>query len=160
MTGLIIISTVFVILFCLAFFTKRRFGYLGLGLAAGVLLNQLIGGPIGDLLTSTGLNINPLQPKDIITIILTILPSIMLLWTGPRHHQKLSRFLTSLFYALITTALILLPITQAFPVEDANARNILVLISDAQIPLLTFGIILAILDILLPRKSLDKPSKK
>jgi hypothetical protein len=156
MTGLIIIVATFAILFLLAFFTKRRFGYLGLGLAAGVLLNQLIGGPLGDLLTGTGLDVNPLQPKDIVTIVLTILPSVLLLWTGPKHHQKLGRFLTSLLYALITTALILLPITHAFPVDDANARNILTMISDIQLPLLTFGIVLAILDILLPHKTLDK----
>ena len=159
MTGLIIIVATFLVLFFLAFFTKRRFGYLGLGLAAGVLLNQLAGGLLSDLLSGTGLNVDPLQPKDVVAIILTILPSVLLLWTGPKHHQKLGRFLTSLLYALITTALILLPITQAFPVEDANARNILTLISDVQIPLLTFGIILAILDILLPSK-LDKSSKK
>jgi hypothetical protein len=160
MNGLIIIVATFVVLFCLAFFTKRRFGYRGLGLAAGVLLNQLVGGPLGELFASTGLEVSPLQPKDVVTILLTILPSILLLWTGPKHRQKLSRFLTSLLYASITTALILLPITQAFPVEDAAARNILTLVSDVQIPLLTFGIVLAILDILLPNNILDKRSKK
>jgi hypothetical protein len=159
MTGLIIIVVTFAVLFLLAFFTKRRFGYLGLGLAAGVLLNQLVGGPLGEALQHTGLNVSPLQLKDVSTIVLTILPSVLLLWTGPKHRQKLGRFLTSLFYALITTALILLPITHAFPVEDANVRNVLTLISDVQLPLLTFCIILAIVDILLPNKSIDKSKK-
>jgi hypothetical protein len=159
MNGLMIIVATFVVLFLLAFFTKRRFGYLGLGLAAGVLLNQLVGGWLGDLLQSSGLNISPLQPKDLVTIVLTILPSVLLLWTGPKHHQKLGRFFTSLLYALITTALILIPITTAFPVDDANARNVLSFIHDIQLPLLTFGIVLAIVDILLPHKSLDKSKK-
>ena len=159
MTGLIIIVSTFFVLFLLAFFTKRRFGYLGLGLAAGVLLNQLVGGFLVDLLQNTGIDVSPLQTKDIVTIVLTILPSALLLLTGPKHKQKLGRFFTSLLYALITTALILIPITSAFPVDDANARNILTLISDIQLPLLTFSIILAIVDILLPRKSIDKPKK-
>jgi len=113
------------------------------------------------MLVSTGIDIEPLQPQNLVTIVLTILPSVLLLFSsGPKHHQKLGRWLTSLAYALVTTALIVLPITSAFPVEDANARNILTLISDVQLPLLTFGIILAVLDILLSPKSLDKKSKK
>ena len=144
----------------MAFLTKRRFGYLGLGLAAGVLLNQLVGGPLTDLLQNVNLNLDPLQPKDLVTIIMTILPSLLLLATGPKNHKRSGRLLTSLAYAVITTALILLPITRAFPVEEANARNILTMVSDAQLPLLTFGIVLAILDILLPHKTLDKHSKK
>jgi hypothetical protein len=153
MTGSIIIAATFLTLFLLAFFTKRRFGYLGLGLAAGVLLNQLVGSNLADLLQGVNLDVRPLQIKDVSTIILTLLPSLLLLFTGPKHHQKLRRLLTSLLYAIITTTLILLPITSAFPVDDANVRNVLSFFHEIQLPLLTFGIILAIVDILLPAKT-------
>ena len=39
--ALVIILGIAVVLFILAFLTKRRFGVLGLGLAAGVVLSQL-----------------------------------------------------------------------------------------------------------------------
>jgi hypothetical protein len=152
MTGLIIIISTFLALFILSFFTKRRFGLLGLGLAAGVLLNQLAGAWLVEPISTLGINFAPLETKDVVTMALTILPSLLMLITGDKQHGTVRRLLTSLLYALIATALITLPITKAFPVDDAMSRNILTLIENIQLPILTFGIILALVDLLLPRR--------
>ncbi|MDR1300470.1 MAG: hypothetical protein LBK50_02065 [Candidatus Nomurabacteria bacterium] len=152
MIGLIIVISVFVILFLLAFVTRRRFGLLGLGLAAGVLLNQLVGNFVVDAISLLPFDFTPLTAKDISTLIVTILPSLLLFIGGPKTTNKVHRLLNSLIYALIATTLIIFPITTAFPVEDPIARNILTLLDSIQLPILTFGIIVAIVDILAPRK--------
>lgn len=151
MTGLIIVVAVFLFFFLLSFFTKRRFGLLGLGLAAGVLLNQLVGSFLVPPVEALNIDFSPLSPKDVVTIAITVLPSLLLMIAGPKQHIKMFRFVSSFLYALTATALILFPLTTAFPVDDPTARNIISLIDSSQLLILTFGIILAIADILFPK---------
>lgn len=150
MTGLIIVVAVFLFLFLLSFYTRCRFGLLGLGLAAGVLLNQLVGSLLIPPVEALNIDFSPLSSKDVVTIALTVLPSLLLMIAGPKQHVKMYRFISSFLYALTATALILFPLTTAFPVDDPAARNIISFVDSSQLPILTFGIILAIADILFP----------
>jgi hypothetical protein len=152
MIGLIIIIATFLVLFLMAFFTRRRFGLLGLGLAAGVLLNQLISPMLVGPVEGLHINFAPLTASGVLTIVMTILPSFLLLLTGPKQHGKIRRLITSLVYAVIATALIIIPITTAWPVADPMARNVLTLFTDIQLPILAFGIILALVDVLFTRR--------
>jgi hypothetical protein len=149
MNGIIIIGSTFLFLFLLAFLTKRKFGILGLGLAAGVCLNQLAGSVVTEWLSPFDASFNPLTSANVATIALTILPSLIFTFTGPRHHTVLPFYnlIFSLAYALIATTLLIAPITLGFPVDDPNARNIISLLSSIQLPILAFGILIAIFDI-------------
>lgn len=158
MTGLIIIVAVFLIFFLLSFFTKRRFGLLGLGLAAGVLLNQLIGDIITPAVEALNVNFAPLSSHDVVTIVITVLPSLLLMIVGPTKNVKTYRIASSFIYALTATTLIAFPLTTAFPIEEPAVRNIVSFIDSSQLLILTFGIIIAIVDILSPRP--EKVSKK
>ena len=155
MTGLIIVISLFLILFFLAFGLKKRFGLLGLGIGAGVLLNQLIGGLLIQPISGLNLDLGGLPVKSLITIVITILPSLLLLFVGPKEQHKKKRLFSSLLYAITCLALIVPTITNSFPVDNAMARNILAFLENTQLTILSVVLILAIIDFLLPR-SKDK----
>ncbi len=100
-----ILLTVIVGLFFASFFSKRRFGLLGLGLAGGAMLNNIWGDNIRSFVLTYG---SPLGDYTTVVIssLVILLPAIALLFHGYTYESKLSRGFSSLLFAIFALALL------------------------------------------------------
>lgn len=146
--ALVIILGIAVVLFVSAFATKRRFGALGLGLAAGVVLSQLWSVTVSSLLEAQKIPVEPLSYSTVGQIALILIPSLLLLIGGPKYHDKKGAFVGALLYAAFATLFVVAPITRDFAVAG-DVSPIFEFIASWQNVLVGLGVLLAIGDMLL-----------
>lgn len=151
MSLLIVVGT-FIALFLLAFITGRRFGALGLALAAGVLLAQFAAPLAAEPLSQFDQYFGDFTSLQVSQMLLTIVPSLILLVAGPKYHNKLGRLIGSLLYAAMA-ALLLLPYL-------VINNDVVAKIADFQGGFIALGIVLAIVDMMFTHtKKITPPSK-
>ena len=146
--ALVIILGIAVVLFMLAFLTKRRFGVLGLGLAAGVVLSQLWAVTLSALLEVQNVPVSPLSYTTVGQIAIILIPSLLLMIGGPKYHDKKGALVGSLLFAIFATLFIVAPITRDFAVAG-DTSPVFDFIAQWQNVLIGLGIVLAIVDMLL-----------
>jgi hypothetical protein len=104
MTVLISLAVVVATLGFLAYMSKRRFGTLGLALAAGFLIAESTASYITGLLMDEGVSFGVISLQTIVTMVIILTPSFLLLFGGPTYASKRSRLIGSLLYALLALA--------------------------------------------------------
>ncbi len=156
---LIVIVVVAIALFGLAFVTKRRFGVLGLALAAGVVLAQSATNYVSDFLQQQALPVAPLTYDDTATILLILLPALVLLVGGPTYTSKKAAIIGALGFALLGTFFLLGPLTTALPTTDTAVRNVLVVVAQSQDIIVIVALVLALLDTVMVHGGLSRHHK-
>ena len=146
---LIVILVVAIALFGLAFATKRRFGVLGLGLAAGVVLAEAATSYVATFLEQQGVPVAPLSYKGTATILLILLPALILLAGGPTYASKKAAVVGALGFALLGTFFLLGPLTTALPTDDPAIRDVLIKVAQSQDAIVVVALILALIDTLM-----------
>jgi hypothetical protein len=144
MTLAVIIGIV-VTLFGLAFVTKRRYGVLGLALAAGVLLASNARPFVSDFYEVNRLPTSPLTADTAAIITLVLLPSLLMMISGPVYSKKSTAIIGALGYAVVGSVLLLGPLLTALPTEP-TVTPLLRQIADNQKVIVSVGIIVAIID--------------
>lgn len=97
----VIVGAIILLLFVFAYVTKRRFGVLGLALAAGYVLSKLWETNIADYVSSSGIELEAVSPVTLATLVVILLPSVVLLFGGPTYKTKRGRLIGSLLYAVL-----------------------------------------------------------
>ncbi|QHN43169.1 hypothetical protein GII36_04955 [Candidatus Mycosynbacter amalyticus] len=97
----VIVGAIVLLLFVFAYMTKRRFGVLGLALAAGYVLSKLWETSIADLVSNSGIELEMVSPVTLATLAVILLPSVVLLFGGPTYKTKRGRLIGSLLYAVL-----------------------------------------------------------
>ena len=146
---LVIIVGIAIALFGLAYSTKRRFGVLGLGLAAGVLLAQNATSFVAGIFKSYDLPVEPLTYAVSATVTLTLLPALLLLVGGPSYISKRSAVIGATAFAVLGTLLILGPLTTALPTIDSGIKQMLDFIAQWQAAIIALAILAAVFDTIL-----------
>lgn len=146
---LVIIIAIALALFGLAFVTRRRFGVLGLGLAAGAILAQNWSREVARWLEDGHIPIQPLSHFTAATLILILLPPLLLLISGPKYSERKYAIIGSICFALLGTMLLIGPLTTDLPTTDSSIRSALISVARWQNVLIAVGIALAIIDTLL-----------
>ena len=96
--------------FAVAFVSSRRFGPLALALATGFLLSEWWGNWLAGVLDSLKLETGLLPNGVISGLVLTLIPLIMLLLSGPRYQKKHERIVSAVGIAFLTAALLVVPL--------------------------------------------------
>lgn len=143
---LIIILVVLLALFGLAFVTKRRFGVLGLALAAGVVLAQNASVFVAGYIKSQSLSVEPLSYSSVATIALILAPALILLAGGPTYNSKRAATVGAVGFALLGTLFLLGPLTTDLPSTDSAVRNVLNIIARYQNIIVICALVLALID--------------
>lgn len=143
---LVIILVILCALFAIAFVTKRRFGVLGLGLAAGVVLAQNASQLVGQLFEQNSVPVAPLSYDSAATVTIILLPAIVLLCGGPTYRSKKAALLGALGFALLGTFFLLGPITTALPESEQTIRNVLITLAQWQNLCVIIALALALID--------------
>lgn len=135
-------AIILALLFLLAFTTGRRFALLGLGVAAGTLLANQAAPWLEEVFVSIEPYLGGISPTQATTILLVLLPSLVLLLTGPKYGSKKSRFVSALLYTVMAGFAIL-----PFVLSDVDLpTNIKSVIVNFQTSAIALGIVLALLD--------------
>ena len=149
------------ILFTLAFVSKRRFGLLGLALTAGATLSTMWSYDAGLVISSTGLVPDGPMTNAVALSLVVLLPAIVLLFHGYKYKDVFSRIIGSLFFTVLALAFLVEPIGFALPLEGTSAYLYNQALSYKDI-VISVGVILAVVDLFFtkPAHKAEKEGKK
>lgn len=145
---LVIIAGLAITLFAVAYLTKRRFGVLGLGLAAGLVLSQELTRYVAKFLQYGDFPVEPLKYTTAATILLILAPVIALLFAGPRYYDKHKTVISSLLFAALATIILMEPLARDLPTYDASIEPAMSWLAAHTSIIIVVGIIAALLDTL------------
>lgn len=147
MSFIVIIGIIAAVLFAAIYFTRRRFGVLGLALAAGSLISELWTDEITPLIRDAGVQLLSPPLASVVAATLVLLPAIILLFSGPTYRKRVQRIVGSLAFMLLATVL-LLPALFNGLVLDATGNQIYNALNDNRSYIITAAIAYAVIDIL------------
>lgn len=143
---LVLIFVIALGLFTLAFLSKRRFGTLGLALAAGALLSEQLTRNFSLILERNSVPVEPLGYSAAASVALILLPSLVLLLSGPTYKTKKAAAIGAIAFALMATMLILGPLTTALPALEPLIWDALQFVSEYQSLMIAGGVVGAVID--------------
>ncbi len=138
---------------------KRRFGVLGLALAAGVIISQSWAEKLTPIIQQQGFE--PTAPPLLVIVqaALVVAPAIILLFSGPTYHQKIPRIIGSLLFALLASTF-LVSILGGFMQFDEISLPIYEAFTEFQQVIIVVCLIIAVIDVLMTQTPRKKRSKK
>lgn len=138
-------------LFLLAVITKRRFGALGLGLAAGVLLNLQFNRPLAAWLESSAVRLEPFAAETLATVAIVLTPALLLLLGGPKYQTVRSALMGGLGFVVMAVALLLEPLSRdSFWVAE-TFRPLVEFLAEWQGMVVAVGVAVAVGDMFMAR---------
>lgn len=143
----LVFIVVLVMLFVLAFLTKRRFGVLGLALAAGAMLSSLWAQTLTPIIAQTGLVVDRPPLITLVSVALVLLPAVVLLFSGPSYRDMPMRFVGALCFAALALALLVEPLGSAL-VLTGDSKVVYDFFAANRVYIVTVGLILALFDLL------------
>lgn len=151
MASLIFFTLLLALLFCFSFFTKRRFGVLGLGLVAGSLLSTNWSDTLTPFIEQQGLVLVSPPLSSIVQTALVLLPPLILFLSGPSYSRAWPRLAGSIAFTLLAFTFLLQPIGVAVLLEGAGLE-VYKFFHTYQSLIIVAGIVIALVDVLLTRK--------
>jgi hypothetical protein len=150
MNVIIVFGGLAALLFVSAFITKRRFGLLGLALAAGSILSGIWSYDAGLVVGSIGF-----VPSGPITTAVTLglivmLPAGLLLFHGYAYKSMLGRIFGALAFTLLSLAFLVEPLGYALSLDGAGTQVYKWLVEYKDL-IISGGMILAVVDLFLSR---------
>lgn len=145
-------------LFGLAYFTRRRFGVLGLALAAGAMLSSLWAEQLTPLVKSTGIDIAVPPLATVVAVLLVLLPAVLLLTSGPTYHKKSEQIIGALLFATLAVALLIEPLGSGL-VLQGDGKQVYDWFFENRVYIVTVGLIAALVDLLFAKSPRSHKSK-
>lgn len=155
----LIVGIVALILFAAAYSTKRRFGVLGLALAAGYVLSQLWVDSIPQAVEMLGLGLDVVSPVTLVTLVVILLPSIVLFFGGPICKTVRGRLIGSALYAVLAVVFSLDALEQTM-VLMGPGRMVFDGLIEFRPYILTVALALSVMDVLHAHTTVEKSGKK
>lgn len=155
----LVFGIVLVVLFALAFLTKRRFGVLGLALAAGAMLSSLWAETLTPIIAQAGVTVDRPPLIMLVSVALVLLPAVLLLFSGPSYKDLPMRLVGALCFAALALALLVEPLGSAL-VLTGDSKTVYDFFVTNRVYIVTGGLILALLDLLTTHTSRRHKSSK
>ena len=158
MSVVVVFTVLIVALFATAFITKRRFGVLGLALAAGSVISSYWANDVTDIVRQSGVDFVLLPLSMLIAIVLILLPAVLLLLRGPAYKEQTGRIIGSLAFAALALAFMVEPLGSTL-ILTGWERDVYDFFVENRIYIITAGIGFALLD-LIGTKAHKHPKEK
>lgn len=155
----LVFTVILAILFSLAFLTRRRFGVLGLALAAGAMISSLWAETVTPIIENAGVSVNVPPMITLVSVGLVLLPALVLLFSGPSYKSLLPRLLGAFLFAALALALLVEPLESAL-VLQGQSKDVYDFFIANRVYIVTIGLIIALGDILFTRTSRHHKSAK
>jgi hypothetical protein len=153
-----ILVAIILALFIGAFLSKRRFGVLGLGLAAGAIISPIWGVNAGFVVSSTGLVQEGPVVNTIALSALILLPAVLFMFHGYTYKHMFGRVLGSLLFTLLAAAFLIGPIGSMLTLTGPIGGVYQWLVSNREL-IVSVGVVFVIVDFLLA-KTVHKSEKR
>lgn len=137
-------------LFALAFFTKRRFGVLGLALVAGAMVSGLWVADLTPVVAQAGFVLIKPPLESVVAASLTLLPALLLLMSGPSYRASWQRVMGALLFAVLAAVLLLEPLGSALIIEGPG-EQLYRFFTHNSVIVITVCVVLALVDLLLTK---------
>lgn len=151
MQGSLIYAAVIVILFVVAFFSKRRFGVLGLALAAGSILSDIWTSKVLDIVRSNGVVVES-YASTVLAVLIILLPALILLFKGYSYRNLIGRLVGSTMFAMLGLAFLIEPLSHYWIIQGVLG-DILNVVFDKRFLIIGVGLIFTVADFLIARPS-------
>jgi hypothetical protein len=158
MSVILILLGVLVALFVGAFFSKRRFGVLGLGLTAGAIISPLCGEDAGYLVSVTGLVPEGPLVNMVAASVIILVPAILFMFNGYRYKYIVERVIGSLLFTVLAAAFLVAPIGSVVALTGPVGAVYDWIIQN-RASIISIGVVLVVVDFLFARTP-QKPEKK
>jgi hypothetical protein len=155
MNIVVILIIIVGLLFAATYFTKRRYGVLGLALCAGYLLSTIWTADATSFVEGSGIELLTPPLSSVVSAGLVLLPAVLLLFSGPTYSKQWQRIVGAAAFALLATSFLLGSITHGLTF-DATGQKIYDTLVDNRNLIVTLGVAYALYDIL----TLKTPKKK
>jgi hypothetical protein len=143
-------TAVAALLFVAAFFAKRRFGLLGLALAAGSTLSTIWSFDAGLVIGSLGIfPPGPLTTAATLTIVV-LLPAVVLLFHGYTYKSYIGRVIGALLFTALAMAFLVEPLGFALPLEGTG-NDIYQWLVQYKGVIISIGMVIAVADLFLTK---------
>lgn len=155
MSLIVIIGIIAASLFMATYFTRRRFGVLGLALCAGSILSGLWVDDVTPLVREAGVQLLSPPLASVVGVCLVLLPAVIMLFSGATYNKKFPRIVGSLAFALLAAALLLTPLGTGLVLDSTGKQAYDFLVENRNL-IITAAIIYALFDLL----TIKTPKKK
>lgn len=156
MNIVVIILVVIALLFLTAYFTKRRFGVLGLALCAGSILSAMWAADVTPLIRDAGIELLSPPLSTVVAVCLVLLPAVLLLFSGPTYAKKAPRIIGAAAFALLATSFVIGAFGDGLNL-DASGQQVYDLLVANRNYIITAAIAYALFDILTLKTPKIKP---
>ena len=154
MIVIIVLIAVIIGLFVASFFSKRRFGILGMGLAAGAIISPIWGETAGYIISSTGFVPEGPLVNVIAYSTIILIPALLFMFHGYVYKSIVGRIVGSLLFTLLAVAFLSGPIGAALTFSGPVASVYNWLVANHEM-VVGIGVAIAVADLLL-----SKPAQK
>ncbi len=158
MNFVIILLIIAAIFFVTTYFTKRRFGVLGLALAAGSMVSTLWSGEVTAFIEGAGIELLAPPLSSVVEASIVLLPAILLLFSGPSYSKRWQRLVGSAVFTLLAITFLLTPFGSSLSLDENSMKVYNFLVSNSSL-IITLGLAYALYDIL-THKTLKKKDKE
>lgn len=151
-----------VALFVAAFIAKRRFGLLGLALAAGSILSTIWSFDAGLVVSSIGIVPSGPLTTAVTLCIIVLLPAVVLLFHGYTYKNLFARIVGSLLFTVLALAFLIEPLGYALSLQGIGAEAYKWLLANKDI-IISVALVLAVVDLFFTKPAaplIEKKSKK
>lgn len=138
-----------VVLFAAAFITKRRFGLLGLALAAGSLLSGIWGFDAGLVANLFGLPTGSYTTAGVLAIIV-LLPAGVLLFHGNTYKTMIGRVIGASLFTLLAIAFLVEPLSSIL-MPQGLGTDVFRWLANNKDMIIGAGLIAAVVDLFLTK---------
>lgn len=150
MSFLVIFLIIIGALFATAFFTRRRFGVLGLALAAGAMFSTLWVGDLTPIIAQAGVILVKPPLESVVSAGLILLPPLLLLSGGPSYKATIQRLIGAGAFAVLAASLLLEPLGSAL-VIDGMGQPVYDFFVHNRVAIITVCLALAVIDLLMTK---------
>ena len=146
---IIVCVVIAVLLFTSAFITRRRFGLLGLALAAGSLLSGIWGYDAGLISSGLGIPSGPLTTA-VTMAVLVLLPAVVLLFHGYTYKTFVGRIIGAALFTLLALAFLIEPLGHVL-MPSGLGTDVYNWLNQNRDAIIGFGLIFAVVDLFLTK---------
>lgn len=149
MNVIIICLAVTVLIFVAAFITRRRFGLLGLALAAGSILSGIWGYDIGLEASAFGAPSGTLTAA-VVSCLIILFPAGILLFRGDKYKTLVGRIIGASLFTLLAVAFLIGSLSNAIAPQGFGSEIFTWLVNN-RTTIIGAGLTLAIFDLILTK---------
>ena len=136
-------------LFASSYMHKRRFGLLGLALAAGSILIGIWGYNVGLVASAFGIPSGPMTSAIILAVII-MLPAIVLLFHGYTYNTMVGRVIGASLFTLLALAFLIEPLGHILMPQGFGA-DVYNWLTNNRTGIIGVGLVFAIVDLFLTK---------